>query len=63
MRDVVDTFCTAWSKVARVMGSDFAPYVGYVIPDLLKKASARPTIQPLESKSDNMAVQQIACSL
>lgn len=32
------------------MGSDFSPYVGYVIPDLLKKASVRPTIQPLESE-------------
>lgn len=45
---IADYLDVAWGKLATALGPSFEPYLPVIMPDLLKKASIRPAIQPLD---------------
>lgn len=47
-----------WGRMCRVMGTDFLPYLEYVMPPLLELASAKADIQLLDDEDEVEAVQQ-----
>jgi hypothetical protein len=52
-----ETLISAWSTICRVMGTDFAPFMRYVVPPLLEAAAWKPT----PSKPPRMWTNQAIC--
>lgn len=48
----------AWSRICKLLGQDFIPYLGVAIPPLLEAASAKPDINLIEDESEVDQVSQ-----
>lgn len=43
---------SAWARVCKVLGTDFAPYLNIVLPPLLKTAAIQPKMVAFEAEED-----------
>ena len=57
--DTIQYMISAWTRIAKVLGEDFSPYLPHVMPPLLQACKIKPEVSILdEDEANNLDVEQ-----